>query len=224
MSSKPATTIHKTRTAFVLDSLRDAILSGELKAGEPLRQNLIAESLNVSRIPVREAMMQLEAEGLIDFEAHKGARVTPLSVEQAEELFDIRLLIEPDLLARSIPHLSALDLHQSQGFLLQMDAALKEDSIQNWAGLNRQFHLSLYVGANRPRTLELIQNLNLHADRYVRLHLMLDGGVQRAEGEHEALLACCREQRIDDAVERLRHHIRDAKQDVLNMIHANRHG
>ncbi|EKE68682.1 GntR family transcriptional regulator [Gallaecimonas xiamenensis] len=222
MTQKPPV-VHKTRTSYVLDSLRDRILSGELKAGEPLRQNLLAESLNVSRIPVREAMMQLEAEGLIDFEAHKGARVTPLSVEQAEELFDIRLLLEPDLLARSIPHLTALDLHQSQGYLLQMDAALKQGSIQDWAGLNRQFHLSLYAGAQRPRTLELVETLNTHADRYVRLHLLLDGGVQRAEGEHEALLACCRDQRIDEAVERLKVHIRDAKQDVINMILAGRH-
>ncbi|WKE64284.1 GntR family transcriptional regulator [Gallaecimonas kandeliae] len=221
--TQKAPVVHKTRTSYVLDSLRDRILSGELKAGEPLRQNLLAESLNVSRIPVREALMQLEAEGLIDFEAHKGARVTPLSVEQAEELFDIRLLLEPDLLTRSIPNLTALDLHHSQGYLLQMDAALKQGSIQDWAGLNRQFHLSLYAGANRPRTLELVQTLNTHADRYVRLHLLLDGGVQRAEGEHEALLACCRDKRIDEAVERLKAHICDAKQDVLNMILAGRH-
>ncbi|WP_406663559.1 GntR family transcriptional regulator [Gallaecimonas sp. GXIMD1310] len=214
---------HKTRTSFVLDSLRELILSGELKAGQPLPQNQLAERLNVSRIPVREALMQLEGEGLVDFVAHKGARVTPLSVEQAEELFDIRLQLEPDLLARSITQLSPAQLQQSQDYLLQMDVALEQGSIQHWAGFNRRFHLSLYAAAKRPRTLALVAGLNTHCDRYVRLHLLLDGGVQRAQGEHQALLDSCRRQQTSAAVALLSQHIRDAREDVIAMIAAGRH-
>ena len=78
---------HKTRTQLVAEAIREKILSGEIKAGEPLRQAALAEELNVSRIPVREALLQLEAEGLVNFEAHKGATATQLSADQIDEIF-----------------------------------------------------------------------------------------------------------------------------------------
>lgn len=68
---------YKTRTQVVVEEIRKRILSGSIKAGEPLRQAALAEELNVSRIPVREALLQLEAEGLVEFEAHKGGLRLP---------------------------------------------------------------------------------------------------------------------------------------------------
>lgn len=79
MSQKP---VFKTRTQLVEEAIRTQILKGELKTGQPLRQDALAKEFNVSRIPVREALVQLEAQGLVSFEPHKGATVTELSPEK----------------------------------------------------------------------------------------------------------------------------------------------
>ena len=79
--------IYKTRTQLVVETLREKILSGEIKAGQPLRQTALAHELNVSRVPVREALLQLEGEGLVVFESHKGAKATPLNSDHVVELF-----------------------------------------------------------------------------------------------------------------------------------------
>ncbi len=169
--------------------LREKILSGEIAAGEPLRQSALAEEMNVSRIPVREALLQLEAEGLVKFEAHKGATATELSVEQVSELFELRALIETDLLAKAIPNLQDEDLRQAEAVLDKLESAFKQDNaVGSWSELNTEFHTSLYRAANRPHTMEVVHGLNTNCDRYIRLQLLLTGGIPRAEQDHRI---CC---------------------------------
>ncbi len=109
---------HKTRTQLVAEAIREKILSGEIKAGEPLRQAALAAELNVSRIPVREALLQLEAEGLVNFEAHKGATATQLNSDQIDEIFDLRALLEAELLRHSITNLTPRDFSKRRRFYL----------------------------------------------------------------------------------------------------------
>ncbi|MBY5993961.1 GntR family transcriptional regulator [Ferrimonas balearica] len=211
--------IHKTRTQVVVEVLREKILSGEIKAGEPLRQSALATELNVSRIPVREALLQLEAEGLVRFEAHKGATATELSVTQVEELFELRALIEPGLLARSIPRLSPAQLALAQDYLEQLESAFQaENAVNSWSELNTLFHLSLYAGADRPHTLEVVRGLNTNSDRYIRLQLLLAGGIPRAEQEHRELLERCRQRDVEGATALLRAHIEHAAEGVKSLV------
>ncbi|MBR9729213.1 GntR family transcriptional regulator [Shewanella intestini] len=200
--------IHKTRTQLVVEALRERILSGEIKGGEPLRQSAIAEQLNVSRIPVREALVQLEAEGLVNFEPHKGATAIALSVEQVTELFQLRALIEADLLARAIPNLKPADFEEAENVLEQLESAFKQQhSIASWSELNTQFHNCLYKAANRPHTLDVVDGLNTNCDRYIRLQLLLTGGIPIAEREHRSLLSLCKQGNIPAATELLQNHI-----------------
>ena len=211
--------VHKTRTQLVVEVLREKILSGDIKAGEPLRQSALAEELNVSRIPVREALVQLEAEGLVKFEAHKGATATELSVEQASELFELRALIEPDLLAKSIPNLTQAQLDAAEAVLTQLESAFREENgINMWSELNTQFHSALYLGANRPQAMEVVKSLNTNSDRYIRLQLLLTGGIPRAENEHRELLELCRQGKIQEATTLLTNHILHAKSGVERLV------
>ena len=100
-SAKP-----QTLTQHVANELREMILSGELEEGSKLRQDTLASMLHVSRIPVREALRQLEAEGLVTFFPHRGAIVSDLSPDEIGEVFDARALIESDLLRRAIPNMT----------------------------------------------------------------------------------------------------------------------
>ncbi|QQX82007.1 GntR family transcriptional regulator [Shewanella sp. KX20019] len=211
--------VHKTRTQVVVEVLREKILSGEIAAGMPLRQSALADEMNVSRIPVREALLQLEAEGLVKFEAHKGATATTLSAVQVTELFDLRALIETDLLAKAIPNMTEDDLAEAESILDSLDVAFQDkDQIESWSGLNSQFHTCLYRAADKPHTIEVVNGLNTNCDRYVRLQLFLASGIPKAQQDHRELLDYCRQGDVDNAVALLRSHILHAAEAIRILV------
>lgn len=192
--------VHKTRTQLVAEAIREKILTGEIKAGEPLRQAALADELNVSRIPVREALLQLEAEGLVNFEAHKGATVTRLSAEQIDEIFDLRALLEAELLRHSIDKLTARDLLEAEAILAELEEATAAGDTQLATGkLNAEFHSKLYSKAQRPQTRELVDVYSKNSERYVRMHILLAGGIKTAPEEHRQLLELCRDKNTKGA-------------------------
>ncbi|MBO9489276.1 GntR family transcriptional regulator [Endozoicomonas sp. G2_1] len=206
---------HRTLTEFVVDSIREKILTGEIKAGQPLRQTALARAHNVSRIPVREALLQLESEGLVTFEAHKGATATKLDAHQVDELFELRALLESKLLAASIPHMTEASFKQAELLLGQLDNALgKENAANTWSELNYNYHNCLYSGANLPQTQDLVNRLNRSADRYIRIHLLWAGGISKADSEHTQLLNLCKARRVADAVDVLKRHILNSRDQI----------
>ncbi|MCE9679634.1 GntR family transcriptional regulator [Shewanella sp. AS1] len=217
--SQIRTNKHITRTQVVVAKLREKILSGELGAGEALRQSALADSLNVSRIPLREALVQLEAEGLVKFEAHKGASVAPLSAKQVTELFELRALIETDLLSKAIRNMTDAVIAQAESHLSDLENAFEDSqAISTWSKLNTQFHTCLYQAANRPHTLEMVKGLNTNCDRYIRLHLLLLGSIPRAAHDHRELLEYCRQRNAEKATALLKTHILDAADSIREMV------
>lgn len=211
--------VYKTRTQLVVETIREKILNGAIKAGQPLRQAALAEELNVSRIPVREALLQLEAEGLVSFEPHKGATATELNVNQVDELFELRAMLEADLLAASIPNLSDEKIDEASSLLEKLNQSLgKENAANTWSELNSNYHNCLYSGANRPQTQDLVNTLNKNADRYIRMHLLWAGGISKAESEHNELLALCRKKDIDNAVRLMRQHILGSRDEIKSFL------
>ncbi|NKC18522.1 MULTISPECIES: GntR family transcriptional regulator [Pseudoalteromonas] len=211
--------VHKTRTQLVAEAIREKILTGEIKAGEPLRQAALADELNVSRIPVREALLQLEAEGLVNFEAHKGATVTRLSAEQIDEIFDLRALLEAELLRHSIDKLTARDLLEAEAILAELEEAMAAGDTQLATGkLNAEFHSKLYSKAQRPQTRELVDVYSKNSERYVRMHILLAGGIKTAPEEHRQLLELCRDKNTKGACDFLKKHIIGAKDDIKALL------
>jgi len=207
--------IYKTRTQLVVETLREKILSGEIKAGQPLRQAALADELNVSRIPIREALLQLEGEGLVAFEAHKGATATELNADQVDELFELRAMLEADLLANSLLRISDETLEEATQLLKKLDKALgKENAANTWSELNSGYHNCLYSAAKRPQTQVLVNMLNKNADRYIRMHLLWAGGISKAGPEHAELLAFCKARDIDNAVAKLKLHILNSRDEI----------
>src|ERR1700761_4803336 len=131
----------RTATAFVEATLRAAILSGRLAGGTPLRQEDLATAFGVSRMPVREALRQLEAQALLDFVPHKGAVVTEISAADAGDTYAIRMALESAARALSIPHLQADDFARAEALVAELDA---EPETGRLGELNRRFHMTLY--------------------------------------------------------------------------------
>jgi DNA-binding GntR family transcriptional regulator len=207
--------IYKTRTQLVVETLREKILSGEIKAGQPLRQAALADELNVSRIPIREALLQLEGEGLVAFEPHKGATATELNADQVDELFELRAMLEADLLANSLLRISDETLEEATQLLKKLDKALgKENAANTWSELNSGYHNCLYSAAKRPQTQVLVNMLNKNADRYIRMHLLWAGGISKAESEHNEILALCKARDVEKAVALLKQHILGSRDEI----------
>jgi len=208
----------KTVAEAVAEKLRARILTGDLREGSQLRQEVLAAELGVSRIPLREAFRRLEGEGLLTILPHRGAIVSVLSKDEIAEMFDLRALIEPDLIRRAVPNLSAADLREAEETLAGYKAAFEHRDVETWGKLNTQFHTALYRPAKRPRSFALAQTLLDQTDRYTRMQLLLTGGQSRAQREHAELLASCRAGNVERAGRLLESHIRQAGRSLVEFM------
>jgi DNA-binding GntR family transcriptional regulator len=206
-------------TVAVADKLRDQIIRGEIPEGAQLRQDAIATQFQVSRIPVREALRQLDAEGLIAIVPNRGAVVPALSPDDIEELFSIRALLEPEVLKLSIPRLTEQDFSQAEAVLGKYVRELRrEEHVSAWGRLNWQFHSILYSRANQPRFMAIIRNVNNSGERYTRLQLYLTHGTKRANEEHHQMLELCRRRDVAAACKLLRQHIQYAGESLKQAL------
>src|SRR6266496_3969463 len=226
MDLEPASDLaipRQSLTSAVADKLRDQIIRGEIPEGSQLRQDAIASQYQVSRIPVREALRQLDAEGLIAIVPNRGAVVPALSPDDVEELFSIRALLEPEVLKLSIPLLIEDDFSEADVVLRKYVSELRrDDHVSAWGRLNWRFHSILYSRANQPRFMAIIRNVNNSGERYTRLQLYLTHGVNRANEEHHQILDLCRQRNVVAACDLLREHIRHAGDSLKEVLEQKR--
>ncbi|MCT4553261.1 MAG: GntR family transcriptional regulator [Pelagimonas sp.] len=206
----------------IADDLRERILSGDLGEGEIIRQEALAAEYDVSRMPVREALKRLDAEGLVQLTNNRGALVTKHSLAEIGEIFDLRQLIEVDLFRRAIPAMTSVDFARCDKILAQMDASYDADDVAAWGALNHAFHTALYAAAGRGLTGDLLSRVNLHADRYIRMHLSVMAQRAPAKADHHQLLELAREGAVDQACALLAEHIARPRAQLLDLIAARR--
>ena len=212
-------------TSAVADQLRDKIIRSEIPEGKQLNQGAIAAEFQVSRIPVREALRQLESEGLITIVQHRGAVVSSLSPDDIEELFEIRLLLECEVLKLSIPGLTESHLARAEGILVEYERELlRPEHISEWGRLNWEFHSALYSGTRSPHFMSIIRNVNNNAMRYTGLQLYLTREFERAKEEHRKLLELCQARDVIGACYLLQQHIKHAGQSLKQVLHDARAG
>lgn len=165
--------------------LREAITTGLLQANQPLPQDEIASQLHVSHIPVREALRQLESEGLVTYEPNRGAAVSALSPEEILEIYEIRTILEVAALRRATPRLNELHLARA-GRILQAAESAADPAV--WGSLDVDFHQLIYALDDRPRLRELIAGLLRRVDRYWLSHGLMLRHRSTFEREHRELL------------------------------------
>lgn len=204
---------------IVYEALRRAIIEGDLAEGENLRQEEIAQMFNVSRIPVREALSRLEQNGLITTQRYKGAVVAGLSIEEIEEIFQFRALIEAEVMRLAVPNLDRETLERAHAY---RDAFDRETDPPRWGEINRMFHYTLYEASRRPYYLQSVRASLDRIDRYLRAQLTFTDGVPRAGREHEAILAACKKGDADLASLLTRDHILDAGRSLVAFLRGQR--
>ena len=212
----------QTLTGMTADAIRERILRGHYAEGSPLRQDAIGAELGVSRIPVREALRQLEAEGLVTFNPHRGAVVSTLSLKQIAELYELRADVESDLIRRAVPNLTAEDDARAAEILDAYEAALHAGQVGVWGALNWKFHSTLYAPADRELTMSIVSELHHQSDRYSRMQLWLTHGESRARHEHRAIAVAAKKRDAAKAAHLMRDHILTAGRALVTFLEKER--
>ncbi|VWX63214.1 GntR family transcriptional regulator [Burkholderiales bacterium 8X] len=194
-------------------SLRDMILSGAVGIGVQLKQEALAKKFGVSRIPVREALKRLQAEGLIVHTPHQGSTVASQSVEELLETLDIRIGLETRALKLAIPQMNAGDYKAARGIIARYDAS---ESPLEWSELNLEFHLCLYRPCGRPKLLKMIEEMVRGIGMHMRSQQSYKVGRKSPQSEHRELLKACIAKDITLAVGLLEAHIEHTQTALKN--------
>ena len=191
----------------VADYLRAAILGGEIGPGERIRQEEIAERFGTSRLPVREALRMLEAEGLTEHEPNKGARVPRLDAYEVDAIYRMRERLEPLALVESLPRLSDDDLRRLGQLQERIEA---NDDVGEFLALDRAFHLSSYAGCQIDQLRTVVTRLWNCTQHYRRAFMTISGPGRRwvVNAEHRLLLDAVERRDEVDAERYLVGHIR----------------
>jgi DNA-binding GntR family transcriptional regulator len=210
----PAQLLHGSRILAneIADDLRQLIERGDYAPGAPLRQEEIAARLRVSRIPVREAFRLLEADGIVTVHANRGAFVTEFDADGVAELFDLRLILERDLLTAACPRLTTAELDRIR---LIDDQLAGTRSPHEWIALDEAFHFSMYDAANRPQTLALARTLRRSLNSYYLRYLAPGARAAKWQAEHQKLYRAVRRRNMTAAAAALEEHLRGTQAALL---------
>jgi DNA-binding GntR family transcriptional regulator len=204
----------QSMTSQLIVRFRDRILSGTYAPGSALRQDSLAAEFGTSKIPVREALVQLQSEGLVDIFPNRGFQVRPLAGAELDEVFRLRLQIEPTAVALGAKLASAADHDAARSALEKLSEATAAGEFASSGRLNRAFHLLLIVPRLQPVAAEILGRLHTLAQRYVQAHLRPEGRAKRATREHAALLKAWRLGKSREARALMHSHIKSTRADL----------
>jgi DNA-binding GntR family transcriptional regulator len=195
----------------VTETLRDAILGGDLKPGQRLAQVELSEELGVSRIPLRDALRRLEAEGLVTIDRRRGARVSSLTADDVQEIYEMRMLLEGDCARRAISSLGDDDVERLVRLSEEMDRTADDPTLGSES--RRRFYSELYALAGRPRMHAVILELRALVVRY---HLLTDSGGHHRP--HDDLRSCLRERDGERGAAVICAHLDAARRDLIQSL------
>ncbi|MFI0466317.1 MULTISPECIES: GntR family transcriptional regulator [Saccharopolyspora] len=199
-----------TTQEFVLGELRRAIVSGELAPGQPIRQDTIAQRLGVSRVPLREALKTLEAEGQVIYQPHRGYSVAELSLSDLLEVYRMRELLESEAASVATERLTEADLARITDAQVDVEKAADSGDLVAMIAANRRFHFALLEPAGMPRLLRVVRTLWDATDAYRAVYYNSSTNRERVRHEHDSIVAAVADRRADDLVRLLDEHRRHA--------------
>lgn len=207
---------YRPASELILDGVRQLILRGDLKPGERIRQEALASEYGVSRIPVREALRQLENEGLVSLVPHSGARVARVDLNECVELYRLREAVEPIVIEASVPNLTQEQIAD----LRQRMRAIEDTAgdVHAWLLEDRKFHLATYRGADMPRAMRMVESFWNQTQQYRRAYVghLTPDRLEIVHLEHRLILDAIERGDSEDAGERQRQHIRRTRVGLLD--------
>jgi len=195
-------------SARIADEIRLAVLSGEMKPGMRIRQELLAAKYGASRIPVREALKQLENEGLVVLAPNRGAWIADVNSEDSIEVYKIREAVEPLAIFESVPNLTVADIDSLDDTVHELE---RVTTLENYIQLDREFHLRTYSRARMPQLLAMIErfwNSTQHFRREFVKETFAKDGLPFSDPQHLLLMDAIRGRDAEGARSLVHLHIR----------------
>lgn len=198
--------------------IKQAIISYEIKPGEPLVEKQIADKLGVSRTPVREALKELKNEGLVKIIPRKGAFVAEISSRDIEEIFLLREILECTAIKIAISRIKEEDLIEIESTFNSIINDIKRKNYKNVLYVDIKFHNFIVDSSGNSRLYQFIRILNDQIYRLRYLSATVPGRLSKSLQEHKDILEALKKRDKDLAEQRLRRHIRNIKNNILNML------
>lgn len=205
-----------TAYQFAVQTLRADILQGRVTAGERLRQDDLAQRLEMSTTPVREALRTLISEGLVFFDAHRGAVVRGLTLDDVQEIYRLRKVLESMMVDEAMQSITPEDIAQAEALHEEM---LQTQDVTRWTELNLEFHSALWASQAHSRLAHLVKTLRDAAAPYISLSLyMSPEHIARSNAEHDDILAQYKQRDAEVAKARTLLHLNDTLETIVRAI------
>lgn len=218
MSTDPQYRRPPTAQEAVLAQLRRAIASGDLRPGHSIGQEVLAERLGVSRVPVREALKILQGEGRVEYRPHHGYSVTQLDLADLREAYRIRQLLETEAAILSVPAFTHADVEALAEAARAVDVAGDAEDYAAMTEANRRFHFLLVEGAGMPRLTNLVRLLWDSTDVYRAFYYSFEGNRYRVRAEHAAIVQAVADGDVAEVVRRLDDHRQHAIEEISGVM------
>jgi DNA-binding GntR family transcriptional regulator len=223
MDRKPLVPIrldnYKPLRELVFESLREAILSGQLRPGERLMEIQLAEEMGVSRTPVREAIRKLELEGSVVMIPRKGAYVSGLSLKDIADVFEIRGALEGLAAELASDRITDEELEELERYLVKIAEEIENGDLNKVVQTDTDFHSLLYQASRNGRLTQIINNLREQIQRFRTTSLSYPGRMKNALEEHRKIVEAIASRDGDLARKLAQEHIENAENSMMSMLH-----
>lgn len=207
-----------TSQEAVLTELREMIGTGKLEPGQQIVQESLSAALGVSRVPIREALRVLEGEGQVIHYPNRGYFVTDLSVEDLEEVYRIRAILEEEALRLAIPLLTDSDIEYIESIQIELEKAVASKKISGITETNRRFHFAMFEASNMPRLVRMIRTLWDATDAYRGVYFAAPTNLNHMNAEHRQMLESLKKRDIKKTIEFQTMHRENAVSAVSQVI------
>jgi DNA-binding GntR family transcriptional regulator len=211
-----ASQLHRTVKSTLVEKLRDAIILGEYVPGQHLRLEDIAARFDISTTPVREALRDLEVEGLVSIFPHRGAVVTQLSADDLLDIYEVRATLEEMATRLAVPNIGEDTFAQLELYIEQMDNHLGE--LATLVKMNHTFHFTLYCASGRRHLCELTSILRRRTQHYLHAYISHLGGMPVAQEEHRAVIEACRSGEAEHAARIIYEHVTHVGNSIIEYV------
>ncbi len=201
----------------VLREIRQAIMTRKLEPGQWVRQLDLAQRLNVSSVPVREALKTLEAEGQVTYEPYRGYKVVELSVGQLEEIYLARGLLEEEVTRRAVENIDDTLVRSLEETLARMEALAEAGDVVGYSEANVEFHFLIFERSELPRLCHMIDLLWQNSEAYRGLIFGPEWS-RRAHEDHRAILEACGTRDVEGVIAAQRRHRDNAMEKIIDYL------
>lgn len=199
-------------------ALRDSILSGHLKPGDIVNEIPMARELGISRTPVREALLELSSQGLVEILPRRGVRIKYFTEQDVHEVCEIRELIELGVVEKAAQSVTPFVHSKPEQALEQQREAVRIGDVPEFLRADRLFHIELISLSGNRRLPKILQNLRDLIDVMAQQALTRAGRMEEVLSEHQAVVDSIKEGKVAEAKEALSHHLQKTKHAVLERI------